>query len=101
MFNFLSPLIIRQLSYFYLPSTPTLLAIKEQFIGKAIELSLNSFDFENAQSKAIIVITDGENHEDDAIEMADDASKKSVFVHTIGMGSIEGGPIPIKTDMDN
>ena len=65
-------------------------------IGKAIELSLNSFDFENAQSKAIIVITDGENHEDDAIEMADDASKKSVFVHTIGMGSIEGGPIPIK-----
>ena len=45
-------------------------------IGKAIELSLNSFDFENAQSKAIIIITDGENHEDDAIEMAYAASKK-------------------------
>ena len=65
-------------------------------IGKAIELSLNSFDFENAQSKAIIIITDGENHEDDAIEMADAASEKGVFVHTIGMGSVEGGPIPIK-----
>ena len=65
-------------------------------IGKAIELSLNSFDFENTQSKAIIIITDGENHEDDAIEMADAAAEKSVFVHTIGMGSIEGGPIPIK-----
>ena len=64
-------------------------------IGKAIELSLNSFDFENAQSKAII-ITDGENHEDDAIEMADAASEKGVFVHTIGMGSVEGSPIPIK-----
>ena len=65
-------------------------------IGKAIELSLNSFDFENAQSKAIIIITDGENHEDDAIEMADAASEKGVFVHTIGMGSVEGSPIPIK-----
>ncbi len=65
-------------------------------IGKAIELSLNSFDFENAQSKAIIIITDGENHEDDAIEMANKATEKGVFVHTIGMGSVEGGPIPIK-----
>ena len=65
-------------------------------IGKAIELSLNSFDFENTQSKAIIVITDGENHEDNAIKIADDASEKGVFVHTIGMGSVNGGPIPIK-----
>lgn len=65
-------------------------------IGKAIDLSLNSFDFENAQSKAIIVITDGENHEDNAIEMAETASEKGVFVHTVGMGSTEGGPIPIK-----
>ncbi len=65
-------------------------------IGKAIELSLKSFDFENAQSKAIIIITDGENHEDDATEMAEQAAEKGVFVHTIGMGSIDGGPIPIK-----
>ena len=65
-------------------------------IGKAIELSLNSFDLENVQSKAIIIITDGENHEDDAIEMADAAYEKGVFVHTIGMGSVEGSPIPIK-----
>ena len=65
-------------------------------IGKAIGISLNSFDFENTQNKAIVVITDGENHEDDAIEMADAAAEKGVFVHTIGMGSVEGGPIPIK-----
>ena len=65
-------------------------------IGKAIGISLNSFDFENTQNKAIVVITDGENHEDDAIEMADAAAEKGVFVHTIGMGSVKGGPIPIK-----
>ena len=64
-------------------------------IGKAIELCMNSFDFENGQSKSIIVITDGENHEDDAIEKAKEAYKKGIIVHTIGMGSKEGGPIPI------
>ena len=65
-------------------------------IGKAIELSIKSFDLENDQNKAIIVITDGENHEDDAIEKAKEAQELGIFVHTIGMGSTEGGPIPIK-----
>ena len=65
-------------------------------IGKAIELSIKSFDLENAQNKAIIVITDGENHEDNAIEKAKEAQELGIFVHTIGMGSVEGGPIPIK-----
>jgi len=65
-------------------------------IGKAIELSINSFDVSNDQNKAIIIITDGENHEDDAIQKAKDAEDMGIFVHTIGMGSAEGGPIPIK-----
>tara|TARA_Y100000385_G_scaffold24035_2_gene23197 strand:- start:440 stop:1483 length:1044 start_codon:yes stop_codon:yes gene_type:complete len=65
-------------------------------IGKAIELSIKSFDLKNDQSKAIIVITDGENHEDDAIKKAEEAEELGIFVHTIGMGSAEGGPIPIK-----
>ena len=65
-------------------------------IGKAIELSIKSFDLKNDQNKAIIIITDGENHEDDAIKKADEAEELGIFVHTIGMGSSEGGPIPIK-----
>ena len=65
-------------------------------IGKAIELSIKSFDLQNAQNKAIIIITDGENHEDDAIKKAQEAEKLGIFVHTIGMGSAEGGPIPVK-----
>ena len=65
-------------------------------IGKAIELSIKSFDLNNDQNKAIIVITDGENHEDNAIEKAKEAQELGIFVHTIGMGSAEGGPIPIK-----
>jgi Ca-activated chloride channel family protein len=64
-------------------------------IGAAINLAMESFDFENGTSKSIIVITDGENHEDDAKEAAAEAASKDVMVHTIGMGSEKGGPIPV------
>ena len=64
-------------------------------IGKAIDLSMESFNFEDLSSKTIIVITDGENHEDDAIKAAEAAYEKGVIINTIGMGSIKGSPIPI------
>jgi len=64
-------------------------------IGSAINLAMESFDFENGTSKSIIVITDGENHEDDAMNTAIEASDKGVIVNTIGMGSEKGGPIPV------
>lgn len=64
-------------------------------IGSAIDLAMESFDFETTTSKAIIVITDGENHEDDAISSAQKAVEMEVSVHTIGMGSEQGAPLPI------
>jgi len=70
-------------------------------IGKAIDLSIRSFDMENGQNKAIIIITDGENHEDDALEQAKLVNEKGVFVHTLGMGLSKGGPIPIYNKYKN
>jgi Ca-activated chloride channel family protein len=64
-------------------------------IGAAIELAMKSFTPETESSKAIVVITDGENHEDDAVEMAKLAKESDIVVHTIGMGLPQGGPIPI------
>ena len=64
-------------------------------IGSAIELGMKSFGPDES-SKTIIVITDGENHEDDAIEAAKLAAEKGIIVHTIGMGLPKGAPIPIK-----
>lgn len=64
-------------------------------IGSAIDLAMESFDFETTTSKAIIVITDGENHEDDAVSSAQKAVEMEVSVHTIGMGSEQGAPLPI------
>jgi Ca-activated chloride channel family protein len=64
-------------------------------IGRAIELASASFSPQFAGSKAIIIITDGENHEDDAIGAAKSASENGIIVHTVGMGLPQGGPIPV------
>lgn len=64
-------------------------------IGSAIELCLESFDPETKGNKALIIISDGENHEDDAMQMAKQAKEAGVQVHTIGIGSPDGMPIPI------
>ena len=64
-------------------------------IGSAIDLAIESFDYEAGGSKALIIVTDGENHEDDAIEAAENAREKGIQVYTIGMGSPNGAPIPL------
>lgn len=65
-------------------------------IGEAIELARESFDAERPGGKAIIVITDGENHEDDAEGAAREAAKAGIVVHTIGMGTPQGAPLPVR-----
>ena len=64
-------------------------------IGAAINMATKSFSPNFVGSKAIIVITDGENHEDDAVGAAKDAFEKKIVVHTIGMGLPQGAPIPM------
>jgi Ca-activated chloride channel family protein len=63
-------------------------------IGAAIDLSLKSFSEESPAQKAIVIITDGENHENDAVIAAQEAAEQGVRVFTIGMGSPDGTPIP-------
>lgn len=65
-------------------------------IGSAIDLAAKSFTPETETSKAIIVITDGENHQDDAVAAAKRVREKGITVHTIGMGLEQGAPIPEK-----
>lgn len=69
-------------------------------IGTAIDLAAKSFTPDTEASKAIIVITDGENHQDDAIAAAKAAREKGIYVHTTdGIG--QGAPIPKKVIPDN
>lgn len=62
-------------------------------IGSAIDLSMESFS-DAGSNKAIIVISDGENHEDDAISSAKAAKEHGISVFTVGMGTDKGAPIP-------
>jgi len=62
-------------------------------IGEAIEIAMKSFD-QNERNKAIVIISDGEDHEEDAAEIAADAAKAGINVFTIGMGLSDGAPIP-------
>lgn len=64
-------------------------------IGQALELCKNSFSKDKKVSKVILLISDGENHEDDAVQMAKEISKQGIQIYTIGMGTPNGGPIPI------
>jgi len=64
-------------------------------IAKAINLGIESFDLRNTQNKAVIIITDGESHDEKAIETTKKASQLGIVVHTLGMGLSKGAPIPI------
>jgi Ca-activated chloride channel family protein len=66
-------------------------------IGSAIDLGMRSFTPGEGKSKAMIIITDGENHEDDPVAKAEEAAKAGIVIHTIGIGSSEGVPIPFST----
>ena len=64
-------------------------------IGSAIKLAMNSFTKNEKTQKAIIIITDGENHEDDAVAMAKEAKDKGIQVNVVGVGTVKGSQIPI------
>lgn len=68
-------------------------------IGDAISTAVRGFSIQSEKSRAIIVITDGENHEDDAVEAAKQAAEMGINVYTIGVGSVRGEPIPKDGDL--
>lgn len=68
-------------------------------IGDAIITAARGFSAQSEKSRAIIVITDGENHEDDAVAAAKTVAESGIRVYTIGVGSGEGEPIPVNGEL--
>lgn len=79
--------------------SPQLVPRQGTAIGSAVDLAIKSFGTKSEAGRAIIVITDGENHEDDAIGAAKLAAENGITVHVIGMGKIDGAPIPVEGTM--
>src|SRR3984885_12010043 len=61
-------------------------------IGAAIDMGMQSLDFKNNTAKAMILMTDGENHEDDAVKAAEEAADKKVMINVIGFCCPQGSP---------
>ncbi len=68
-------------------------------MGDAITTAAKGFSAQSENSRAIIVITDGENHEDDPVSAAKTAAEMGIKVYTIGVGSTEGQPIPVNGEL--
>lgn len=73
---------------------PTMIANQGTDIAAAIEMATHSFTQQEHVGKAIIVITDGEDHEGGAIEAAKDAKERGYNVYVLGIGSTNGSPVP-------
>ena len=76
--------------------SPSLISSQGTNIGEAIRLAVRSFTPQEKVGRAIIVITDGENHEGGAVEAAKEAASKGMQVYVLGIGSPDGAPIPIE-----
>lgn len=75
--------------------SPTMVSKQGTAIGAAIDLAASSFSSGSEGSRVIVVISDGENHEDDALAAAKAAAEKGIRIYTIGIGTPEGAPISI------
>ena len=73
---------------------PNLIQSQGTHIEQALNLAMKSFTQQDKVGKAIIVITDGEDHEGGAVEMAKNARKKGINVYILGVGDPKGAPIP-------
>lgn len=73
---------------------PSMVPTQGTAIGAAINLAISSFSPSEKSEKTVILITDGENHEDDALGAAKAANEKGIKINVLGVGSLQGGPIP-------
>ena len=74
---------------------PELIKTQGTAIGAALSTSIRCFGEQSDASRAIILITDGENHEDDAVAVAKRAKEDGIQVLVVGIGKPEGSPIPL------
>ncbi len=75
--------------------SPAMMMSQGTDIASAIKISANSFSPDEQTGKAIFIITDGENHEADAVEAAKEVREKGIVVYVLGIGSEKGAPIPV------
>ncbi len=76
-------------------ASPESVPLQGTAIGGAIERAMASFQGEDLKNKVIIIVSDGENHIDDPVAAAKLAAEAGVIIHTVGIGTHAGAPVPV------
>ncbi|QIK53294.1 VWA domain-containing protein [Dysgonomonas sp. HDW5B] len=74
---------------------PSLVPVQGTVIGSAINIAMNSFTNDKEVDKSIILITDGEDHEDNGVQLAEQAASAGIQINVVGVGTPEGSPVPM------
>ena len=67
-------------------------------INEAIERALSYYDNDEQTNRFLVIVSDGEDHEENTLELAKEAAEKGIKIYTVGIGTAKGGPIPLKDD---
>lgn len=81
--------------------SPDLLPEPGTALADAIDAARRSFRREEGKSKVLVLVTDGEDHEEKAVEAAEDAAKEGIRIYTVGLGTPLGAPIPLYDSRGN
>ena len=76
-------------------ANPNLASAQGTAIGEAIDFAVKGFDIKNPQNKVLIIISDGENHDQSSDQKIKEATEKGILIFTVGVGTPEGALIPI------
>lgn len=80
---------------------PSMFGTQGTSLSKAIDISLTSFPKNLKSAGAIVILTDGEDHEGELDKMISKARKKNIHIYTVGIGTANGGPIPVYDENGN
>lgn len=76
-------------------ASPSMIEAQGTVLEEAIRLAIRSFSSDEKVKRAIVLITDAENHDGDVLAAVKAAREKGIIVNVIGVGSLDGGPIPL------
>lgn len=72
-----------------------LVQVQGTVLADALDLAMRSFEAETKKFRSIVILSDGEDHDGRALEVARDAAESGIIIHTVGLGSPFGAPIPV------
>lgn len=78
---------------FVTSASPDAIANQGTVIADAMQMSANEFNSKERRFKSVVLITDGEDHDQNALQKADEMAEQGVMINTVGVGSVEGSKI--------